>query len=220
MKACRLKQYSEKRSESRVYYWTPITIQESDVYFLYRALLANQSGGGLYFETDLFLSPGAKVCIGIQDSNHRFFPKDHDNIFAEIIWRKPLAKISFNYGYGARVLFGEGERKSQANNHAELIRLRKNPRRPFSKLAYFACGNKYYEGIIKNLSRGGAFIETKTKFSNGDEIKLVVPGPNKYIQIKAKIIHLKQTGFGVKFISVLKIEKLHEAKNSSRILPM
>ena len=215
-----MKQYSEKRSEPRVYYWTPITIQESDVYFLYRARLANQSGGGLYFETDLFLSHGAKVFIGIQDSNHRFFQKDHDNILAEIIWRKPLAKISFNYGYGARVLFGESERKSQANNHAELLRLRKNPRRPFSRLAYFACGNKYYEGIIKNLSRGGAFIDTKTKFSNGDEIKLVVPGPNKYIQIKAKIIHLKQTGFGVKFISVLKIVNLHEAKNSSRIMPM
>jgi hypothetical protein len=54
LKPRRMEQYPEKRSESREYYWTPITIQESGVCFLYRARLANHSGGGLYFETDLF----------------------------------------------------------------------------------------------------------------------------------------------------------------------
>ena len=112
------------------------------------------------------------------------------------------------------------EKKSQTNNHVELFRIRKNPRRPFSKLTYFASGNKYYEGIIKNLSHGGAYIETKTKFSNGDELKLIVPGPNKFIQIKCKIIHFNQTGFGVEFKNVLKIEKLPEPKNAIKKLTM
>ena len=91
--------------------------------------------------------------------------------------------------------------------NVELFKIRKNPRKLFSKLAYLASGNKYHEGIIKNLSRSGAFIETKPKFSNRDEIKLVVPGPNKYIQIRCKIIHFSQTGFGVKFKKVVKIVK-------------
>jgi hypothetical protein len=91
--------------------------------------------------------------------------------------------------------------------NVELFKKRKNPRKLFSKLAYLASGNEYYEGIIKNLSRSGAFIETNTKFSNGDEIKLVVPGPKKFIQIKCKIIHFNQTGLGVKFKKVLKIVK-------------
>ena len=175
-------QYSERRSESRIYYWTPIAIEESDVSFLYRARLANYSERGLYFETDLLLHPGANVYIGVQDSSHRLFSKDYGRFLVEIIWRKPLTEISFNYGYGARLLLEKVKKKSQTNNHVELFRIRKNPRRPFSKLTYFASGNKYYEGIIKNLSHGGAYIETKTKFSNGDELKLIVPGPNKFIQ--------------------------------------
>ena len=170
MKAFRLKPYSEKRSESRLYFWTPITIQEPDVCFLYRARLANYSGRGLY-----------------------------------------LTKKMFNYGYGTKVIFDEAKKKVLRNDHIELKELRKSPRKPFSKLAYFASRNRYYEGIIKNLSHRGAFIETKTKLSKADKINLVVPGPYKYIQIKCKIIHFKHDGFGVKFKSVLKIEKLPDA---------
>ena len=126
---------------------------------------------------------------------------------------------TFNYGYGTKVISDKAKKKVHKNDHVELKELRKSPRKSFSKLAYFASENKYYEGIIKNLSRRGAFIEAKIKFSNGDEINLVVPGPNKYIQIRCKIIYFKHNGFGVKFKSVLKIEKLTDAKKLNRILP-
>jgi hypothetical protein len=212
--------YSEKRSESRLSYWTPITIQESGVCFLYRARLANHSGRGLYFETDVFLSPGAKIYIGIQDSSHRFFPKDYGSFLVEIIWRKRLTEISSNFGYGAKMIFNKVEKKLHRKDHVELKELRKNPRKPFLKLTYFAFQNKYHEGIIKNLSHAGAFIETKTEFSNGDELKLVVSGPNKYILIRCKIIHFNQTGCGVKFKSILKIKKLAEEKIASRLSAM
>ena len=208
----------KKRRGSRIYYWTPITIQESGVSFLYRARLANYSRSGIYFETDLLLYPETEVYVGIQDTSHRLFSEDHGIFFVEIIWRKRLTEISFNYGYGAKVIFDQAEKKLQRNDHVELQELRKNPRKPFSKLTYFSSQNKYYEGVIKNLSCDGAFIETKTKFSNGDELKLVVPGPNKYILIRCKIIHFNQTGFGVKIKSVLKIKKSPETKKYSRFL--
>jgi hypothetical protein len=220
LRARRMGKYSEKRSESRLSYGTPITIEESGVCFLYRARLANYSCRGLYFETDLFLHPGAKIYIGIQDSSHRLFPEDYGSFLVEIIWRKRLTEISSNFGYGAKMIFDKAEKKLQRNDHVELKELRKNPRKPFSKLTYFASGNKYYEGIIKNLGHGGAFIETNTTFSNGDELKLVVPGPNKYFQIRCKIIHFNQTGFGVKFKSVLKIEKLPGTKRYGSQLTM
>ena len=127
---------------------------------------------------------------------------------------------SFNYGYGAKMIFDKAQKKIHRNGHVELKESRKSPRKQFSKLTYFASGNKYYEGIIKNLSHGGAYIETKTKFSNGDELKLIVPGPNKFIQIKCKIIHFNQTVFGVEFKNVMKIEKLPEPKNSIKKLTM
>jgi hypothetical protein len=202
----------EIRRDTRIYYWTPITIQELGFYFLYRARLANYSRSGLYFEADLLLHPGAKVYIGIQDSTHRLFSKDYVSLLEEIIWRKRLSEKSFNYGYGAKMIFDETGKKSQKSNHTELRELRKNPRKSFSKLAFFASQNKYYKGVIKNLSHDGAFIETKTKSSNRGEIKLVVPGPNKYLHIRCKIIHLTQTGFGVKFKSVLKTEILPGTK--------
>ncbi len=123
-------------------------------------------------------------------------------------------------GYGAKITFDKAPKKKQRNDHIKQEDLRKNPRKAFSKHTYFAPGNKYYEGIIKNLSHGGAFIETKTKFSNGYEIKLVVPGPNGYFHIRCKIIHFNQTGFGVKFKSVLKIEKMPEKKIYSSNLAM
>ena len=102
-------QYSEKRSESRLDHRTPITIEESSICVLYRARLANYSGRGLYFETDLLLNPGAKVYIGIQDSSNRFFPKDYGSFLVEIVWRKRLAEISFNFGYGAKMIFDRAE---------------------------------------------------------------------------------------------------------------
>lgn len=106
------------------------------------------------------------------------------------------------------MIFNTTEKKSEKNNHIELQELRKSPRKNFSKTIYFATQNEYYKGVIKNLSNGGAFIETGVKFKNGIKIKLVVPGANKYILIKCKIIHFNQTGIGVKFESILEIKKL------------
>jgi hypothetical protein len=198
-------QYSERRSEARLYYRAHLIIEESGVCFIHRARLVNFNDRGLYFQTDFLLQSGAKVCIGIYDPDKSLFSKNYVRLIVEIKWRNRLTDISFNYGYGALEIHNDGPKD-----------LRKHPRKTFSKSAYFASKNKYHEGVIKNLSCGGAFVETKTIFSNGDELKLVVPGPNKYIQIRCKIIHFNQTGFGVKFKRVLKIEKLPETKLSSR----
>ena len=111
------------------------------------------------------------------------------------------------YVFGAKATFGMPEKKSQKNDHVELKELRKSPRKSISKTIYFAIQNEYYKGVIKNLSPGGAFIETRTKFPNGIQIKIVVLGATKYILIKCKIIHFNQTGFGVEFKRIFKIKK-------------
>ena len=202
-----------KRRGSRIYYWTPITIQESGVYFLYRARLSNYSRSGIYFETDLPLYLGAEVYIGIQDKNHILFSEDYGSFLVNIIWRKRLTENTFNYGYGAKLSLDETQKKSQVNNDNEIKELRRNPRKSFLKPAYFTSGNKYYKGAIRNMSRSGVFIESDVKFSSGEELKLVVHGSNKFALLKGEIIHYNLSGFGVKFKSVLKIEKLSEIKN-------
>jgi hypothetical protein len=93
--------YPERRSESRLNFRANIIIEESGVYFIHKAHLVNINSRGLYFETDLLLSHGTKICIGIQDLNNRLFSEDYVKLIVEIIWRNRLNKVSFNYGYGA-----------------------------------------------------------------------------------------------------------------------
>jgi hypothetical protein len=205
----------KKRKGSRIYYWTPITIQEAGVYFLYRARLSNYSRSGIYFETDLLLYPGAEVYIGIQDKNHILFSEDHGSFLVNIIWRKRLTESSFNYGYGAKLSLDEAPKKSQINNDNEIKELRRNPRKSFSKPTYFTSGNKYYKGAIRNISRSGVFIESDAKFSSGEELKLVVHGVNKFALLKGEIVHYNLSGFGLKFKSVLKNERLPGSKNTA-----
>ena len=194
-------QYPEKRSETRLDYQAHVTIEESSVCFIYKARLVNFSGNGLFFETDLLLPPGAKICIGIHDPKRRLFSEDYVRLIVKIIWRNSLIKGQFEYGYGAKEIVCESPKD-----------LRKNPRKAFSKSAFFAFKDKYHEGVIKNLSRGGAFIATKARLSNRIGLKLIIPGPHRYILLKGNIIHIKQTGFGVKFNDVLKIEKVTATK--------
>jgi hypothetical protein len=155
------------------------------------------------------LVPGAKVYVGIQYSYHGLFSEDHGGLLVEIIWRKRLTDISFNYGYGAKVSFDGTWKNLQRNDHGKMKELRKNPRQPLSKPTYFTSQNKYYKGLIKNISRGGAFIQTKVKFSNKQKLKFVIPSAKKHkvFMLKGEIIHLDPKGFGLKFKGILKIGK-------------
>ena len=206
----------KKRRGSRLYYWTPITIQESGVNFLYRARLANYSRSGIYFETDQFLCPEAIVCVGIQDKNHILTSEEHGSFLVNIIWRNRLTASSFNYGYGAKLNLEKAPEKSQIDIDDAIKELRRNPRKPFSKPTYFSLENKYYKGSIRNISRNGAFIESDTKFPSGEELKLVFQDVNKLALLKGEIVHYNLSGFGVKFRSILKIKKLPEADKRSQ----
>ena len=101
----------------------------------------------------------------------------------------------------------KAEKKSQKNDHCEMEELRKSSRKPCAKSTYFASQNKYYKGVIKNINRGGAFIETKAKSSTGQKLKPVTPGTKEYILLRCEIMYINQVGFGVKFKSILKKEK-------------
>jgi hypothetical protein len=189
-------QHPEKRSETRIYYQAHVTIEESSVCFIHKARLVNFSGEGLFFETDLLLPPEAKVFIGIYDPSCTLFSKGYIRLKVEIIWRNRLTKGPFDYGYGAKEIV-----------YNETIDLRKYSRKAFSKSAFFAIKDKYHKGVIKNLSRRGAFIATKVRLSNCLYLKIVIPGPNKYILLKGEITHVEQKGFGIKFNDMLKIKK-------------
>lgn len=80
--------------------------------------------------------------IGTQDSTHSFFPEDQGIFLVKVVWRKPLAEIGFNYGYGAEIIFNETQKKSMGKNVFRTKEYRKNPRKPYSKPTYFTSENK------------------------------------------------------------------------------
>ena len=55
-----------------------------------------------------------------------------------------------------------------------FIDLRRFRRKPFRRATIFACQNRYYAGLTKNISKGGIFIETRNPFALGQIITLVI----------------------------------------------
>ncbi len=59
----------------------------------------------------------------------------------------------------------------------------------------FSVQGRFYDGLIKNISKGGVFIETSGMFSVGQEISLYFGKEN----ITSTVIWVDPKGFGVKF---------------------
>lgn len=78
---------------------------------------------------------------------------------------------------------------------------RKYPRKSCVKPVFFSCDDQIYAGLIKNVSRGGVFIETTDPFFFGQSIELDISknriGRGK--RIPGWIVHLSPTGIGVTF---------------------
>jgi hypothetical protein len=108
---------------------------------------------------------------------------------------------------GNVVFLQEGRAKS-------VIDLRRFSRKPFRRATIFACQNRYYAGLTKNISKGGVFIETRNPFAIGQIITLVISRTKieKGVMLKGEVIHTKPEGFGLKFLSLLKDGKEYHLK--------
>lgn len=84
--------------------------------------------------------------------------------------------------------------------------LRKFPRRILKRAVLFKTQNRYFAAITTNMSKGGIFIETHDKFKKGQTITLVIARTKitKGVMLKGRVVHLRQQGFGLKFLSLLK----------------
>ena len=87
-----------------------------------------------------------------------------------------------------------------------FVNLRKFNRKPLRRATIFACQNRYFAGLTQNISKGGVFIETRTRFTEGQIITLVISRTKieKGVMLKGQVIHRNRRGFGLKFLSLLK----------------
>ena len=90
---------------------------------------------------------------------------------------------------------------------------RKHYRKACDKTTFFATRKKLYEGFVKNISLGGAYIQSADSFtpgevltlavpceSNTDGSKLKEPFKDEDIKMKGKVIWNNTEGFGMAFL--------------------
>jgi Tfp pilus assembly protein PilZ len=179
----------------------------------YAARMLNFSKGGLFFESHQSLYIGDYINIKIEYLLDSSTDDVQHNFGVEILWRQDLQDSPFKYGYGAQYIDPNESlekifkvanltnKRSQVNELNDKKDPRRYPRRPYNKSLPFTSKKRQYTGLITNLSRGGAFIETQNKFSVGQVITLMIPGYRKPqdIKLKASVVRLGVAGIGVIF---------------------
>jgi Tfp pilus assembly protein PilZ len=203
---------SDQRYKKRYKYEATIWHDNLFPEIFYETTMGNLSQGGIYFESDQTLYAGEKIYIAIKD------PSGSDNDYkdcvqVEIKWRKILSDSKFQYGYGAQfmdsrnILWESIDPASLAsdgapdNGYKLKNDARHDPRSPYRKVTFFTTQNRNYRGFITNISRSGAFLVSKYKFTLGQQITLVIPGDKKHsdMRLKGSVVRLSTKGAGVKF---------------------
>lgn len=208
-----LKSNNERRYDKRFKYEAFISHDVSSNDTIHPGKMFNFSKGGLYFESDEPIYPDEEVFIGLAT---RTESGDHDTqlLFeVKIKWQQELKDSPYQYGYGGKFLnssdsFLESPEvvklEEQTPAESEFVGekdSRKYNRRVYNRPLYFICKRLKFSGLVANISRGGALIETDAKFSLGESIQLVVPGgkAGKDVLVKGWIVRIGLRGVGVSF---------------------
>ncbi len=165
----------------------------------------NYCSDGLYFETDLKLHPGNEIDLGIINSPYSSNSNAYECYCAKIIRCDKLPDDSsrFFYGYGAKFMRTFDEQRKDLING---IFTRKHRRIKSSKHINYTTDNRFYTGLIKDISKTGLFIQTKDSFPCGQRLMLAIPfsNKNKNTIVNGEIVRSIQEGFGVRFKNMVK----------------
>jgi len=202
----------DQRGNQRFIYEAPVWHLNISPGRFYMAKIGNVSRKGIYFESDQALYQGEQIYIG---SNR---PQSEENISdnctsVEIKWRRALKDSPFRYGYGAEFLDSDNL-LLKSIDYTKIInqdspgtggRYKRDPRKHFreiyGKAVVFTTKNHQYHGSISNISRGGAFIMTRNKFTLGQMIHIDIreDKPCEAFRLKGWVVRLSPQGIGVKF---------------------
>jgi Tfp pilus assembly protein PilZ len=203
---------SDQRYKKRYKYEATIWHDNLFPEIFYETKMRNLSRGGIYFESDQTLYAGERIYVAIKD------PAGSDNDYkdcvqVEIKWRKILGDSKFQYGYGARFMDSRnilwdaidpaGLASDGAADKGYKLKSdsRQDPRCPYRRVTFFTAQNRNHRGFITNISRSGAFLVSRYKFTLGQQITLIIPGGQKHsdLKLKGSVVRLSTKGAGVKF---------------------
>lgn len=206
-----MSQFYEKRSDNRNDFKLPVTVEDVKG-IIYKARMVNYSRGGLYIETDWLLQPGAEIYIEMEKSPYASHPFDLPERYrALILWRTKLENAFYSYGYGIKYTPDAELQAPQIKvlQETKISKdLRKYPRKHFSHSIFFTSQNGYFEGLIRNISKNGIFIQTPDNFTVGQTIRLVIPGTkiDNGTMLRGEIRHRNEKGIGIQFKQLLKMK--------------
>ena len=83
---------------------------------------------------------------------------------------------------------------------------RKHTRRSFDRPVLYATRNRFFKGTIKDISKGGVFIEAPDMMAVGQHLTLAIPsgGQGRGLKLKGKIVRIDPNGLAIRFRSVIK----------------
>lgn len=86
-------------------------------------------------------------------------------------------------------------------NKKQIKKTRNNERKECLITVNYAVKRRAYQDFIQNIGTGGVFIETREKFSIGDEILLTISYTDEArpFKISGKVVHVNSTGVGIRF---------------------
>ncbi len=186
----------------------------------------NFSKEGLYFESKHHFLPLEEIFVEIID-HAATSDTDLELLFdVQIIWRKKLQDSPFPYGYGARFKFFNNAIENQIKaarikqvpfalpqpKLTDESEARQFPRRRCRQAIVFRYGQQVFNGWVTSISRGGAFIETRNKFSLGHAIRIVYTSRKTKAEVKrlAWIVRVASEGFGISFDRRSGIERRYD----------
>ncbi|MDY6790345.1 MAG: PilZ domain-containing protein [Thermodesulfobacteriota bacterium] len=194
----------ESRNNTRFEYESPVKCKDLKTGRTDDAIMYNYSSEGLYFETDLELHPGNELDLGIINSPYSSNSNAYQCYCAKVIRRDKLPDdfSRFYFGYGVKFMRNFDERRKDLING---IIIRKHQRKKSSKPINFTTNNRFYTGLIKDISKTGIFIATKDSFPSGQMLMLAIPfsNKNKNTIVNGEVVRAVQEGVGVKFKSMV-----------------
>ena len=201
-------QNPEKRNTVRLSNNIPIRVKDLKAGRIFNAKMLNSSKNGFYFETDNVLSLGTEIYIGIKKSSSFYSSEIYELHRAIIIRCKKLVASFSNYGYGAIFIIPPQKLNIKEGSLKDSKELRKYQRKAYSKPVLFGTQDGVFEGLTKNVSPSGVYLEAKENFEVGEIITLALPLKNKKkFKVKGEVVWSDGVGFGIRFLSKIKNQR-------------
>jgi hypothetical protein len=83
---------------------------------------------------------------------------------------------------------------------------RKHSRRSFDRPILYATRNRFFKGTIKDISKGGVFIEAPDMMAVGQRLTLAIPSgrQGRGLKLRGEIVRIDQEGLAIQFKSIIK----------------